>query len=538
MIAPGRRSEQIAIISTLVFCVGFFFLQKTMKHFMRGSSAATIEILVIGALLIGFLFVRVKYGDFHAVFSRLTRITAIGVLVYLLVEPPEFTLAYADAQNWLNYVERYYWIAVAVAAIAIFRPSFLAFPALYVMSTRFVVDEISGYRLSFLDIRYLMEMAQFLSLAACALVSYRYIARHLPPKSRLTRLTADPYRLGLCLAFAAIGLHLGNYFWSGVEKLFLGPAPWSWALENPTQDLMLMALHKGVSPSGAIPALTAWIYESFASVVPVSNVFTLLAQLLAVVVPLRLLWLRGASLAYDVFHIGIYVVGGLFFWPWIWNNVAILLAIRGERDNSIGLAPKLCCAAVVLMGFSPYLSHSARLAWFDVVDVQSPLVEVQDPTSKQWIRVPVSYWLSHSYSMSHGYHGQVNNETHYAPTVWGSVHKSDRLRTSGQCIEPPTTGAANETEADRAARVARVQAFIRAHHKKMARRGDGNLLSSFYFRSHHHPSNPWMHSDFNAINIDDVKRYRYRVTSVCLSLKDGILSENIIRDDPVVINVE
>ena len=91
-------------------------------------------------------------------------------------------------------------------------------------------------------------------------------------------------------------------------------------MENQTQNMIPVALKKGVLPSGAYPALTQWMSDTLGTVVVLSNLLVVLAQLFAISAPLRMRWLFIAALAYDVLHIGIYLVSGLLFWPWIWNN--------------------------------------------------------------------------------------------------------------------------------------------------------------------------------------------------------------------------
>ena len=79
--------------------------------------------------------------------------------------------------------------------------------------------------------------------------------------------------------------------------------------------MMVGALKRGRPAFWRVSLVTQWLFDVFGPVVVFSNLLVLLTQLFAVIAPLRLRWLLVASLAYDVLHIGIYILGGLFFWP-------------------------------------------------------------------------------------------------------------------------------------------------------------------------------------------------------------------------------
>jgi hypothetical protein len=471
------------------------------------------------------------------VFTVLTRTTAVGILAVLIFDPPDFTLANNAYSHLAGYVDVGYWVAVPAAALSIWRPSFLYFAALYLIWTRCAVDKISNFTIGPLDIKYMVDMAQFLAISACGITMLRIYAERgrarcgFDPLRRL-----DLNQLAFCLAFIAIGFHLGNYFWSGVAKLQLGPKPWSWAVENQTQNLMLGALKRGVLPSGAVPWLTQGLFDSFGTVAPLLNIIVLVTQLFAVVAVLRVSWLRIASWAYDGLHIGIYILGGLFFWPWIWNNLSIVLAVRRRSDREIGWAPKLCCIITILLGLSSRLGDSATLAWWDVRDIKMPMIQAQAEDGA-WVDVPVSYFLSHSYAISHGYVDLAKTQGHFLPTIWGSAYAYDRVRTSGTCPEPPYIEEP-ESQSARAERLKRVGAFIRAHHRELLRRVDQNGHYNFYLRSHHTPSNPWMYERFSDMDIRKIRRYRLLTQSVCMSMLDGRLIQRVIKEDATTFDID
>lgn len=510
----------------MVALFSFFYLRDKWTGFFH-RYPDQIYVLFICALVAALVFCWVKYGGFPKAFSILLRATAVGIAVYLAIEPPEFTLADPAKSNLLAYVDNGYWFALVASAIGIWRPSFIFPAAFYAISIRFVVEPISGFPISTLDIRYMMEMGQFLSLCGCGLAVLPFAHQRLAPRG----VALDLDGLAICLAFIAFGFHLGNYFWSGYAKLMLGPHPWTWVWENQTQNIMVVALKKGVLASGPFPGLTQLMFDGLGHLAKFLNLFVITIQLFAVIAALRTRWLVVSALAYDAFHIGIYVFGGLFFWPWIWNNGSIIVAVRGSK---FGWQPKVCCIISILTGYDTELGGSARLAWFDVLDIKIPTIQVETPQGK-WLDVPVSFFLSHSYGVSHGNYALANEPGHYPSSLWGSVTDYDRQVRSGKC-DAPKDMAQPESLADRAARLDKLAKFIQAHHKKRLATAIWPL--DFYVRSHHHPSVPWLYSDFNHLDLASVKRYRLVVQSVCLSLVGGQVNERELKRDEIYVDVQ
>ena len=218
-----------AVAFTLCF---YAFRYTTVAIANFGGRPDWIFLLALASLIGAVAFSSVRYRHFPRIFSLLLRSTVVGVLVYLVVEPPDFTLVNDNAAILSTYVEWGYWIALGSAVASVWRPSLIFPAALYAMSTRYVVETISGYSISTLDIVYMIEMAQFLACAACALSLLSWAQTTSMGRVNSVLLLIDRDRLAICLAFIAFGFHLGNYFWSGYQKLAIGPYLWSWAIEN------------------------------------------------------------------------------------------------------------------------------------------------------------------------------------------------------------------------------------------------------------------------------------------------------------------
>jgi hypothetical protein len=329
------------------------------------------------------------------------------------------------------------------------------------------------------------------------------------------------------IAYVSFGLHLGNYFWSGVAKLFLGPHFWTWAIENQTFNTILYAATNGTLPIGHFPSLVQAAYTAAQVAVHPLNIAIVGCQIFAVVSPLRRLWLKAASVIYDVLHLGIWILGGLFFWPWVWNNITIFVAASSQRSRA-SLSAKLACVLAIVLGFPslPYYK-AAWLAWFDVADARQTYFEAVTEDGRR-ARVPSSFFLSHSYSVSHGFMDTASHAGHFGFTLWGSSPNYERLLSSGKCIAPKNT-TETESDIDKTARLERVGKFVRAHHAKMlSRRSWLGPHSYYYSRLHHHPSNPFLFAQFNNMRLSDIVAYNLVVESVCHRLKEGVVIPSVL----------
>lgn len=521
-----RGSASLSLALTLVFTLASVFGVARLNELVElyfgtfsGQSSGVLGLPFLGAVGVALALHRVRYADFVPVLSICVRSSAFGLLVLLVLEPVDFTLANPAAAGAFQYVEVGYWFAVLVAGLSILRPSAVPAVAVYVASSRHLVEPISTLDLSMLDVRYMLDMALYLSVMGILLT-------RIAPSAR--GYFASPQRQEE-VVFVAIGLHLGNYFWSALAKLSLGPEWWTWIFENSTYNVLLFSLQSGTLPIGAWPSLVSTVFEAQRALVVPLNAAILGFQLIAVVCVLHRTWLKAATYFYDLLHVGIWVLGGLFFWPWIWNNVTVLLAMR-RLPGAISTSAKAACCFTILLGAPLWPFHqSAFLGWFDVADARQIYFEAVTPDGAE--KVPASFFLSHSYAVSHGYMDMVAHVGQFPHLRWGSSsHDYERLRTSGGCPAPVVTLDPGEAEsaAEKTNRLDRVARFVRAHHAKMLERQNAFGQGSFYWRLHHHPSNPLLFDGFNRLDLRNVTGYRLVVESVCHSLNEGIAGGRIV----------
>ncbi|GAM98197.1 hypothetical protein U91I_01829 [alpha proteobacterium U9-1i] len=475
---------------------------------------------VLGALVAAGFLVRVRYAAFTPLLAMSLRATAAGLLAVMVFARPDFTVANPDfGGTAADYINHAYFLLLPVAVLALFRPAFVIPVAIYLYSSRELVQYISGLIMSDLDIRYMLDMALFLALGGLAITQ-------LGP--RIHPWLAAPERQGEIVG-AAFGLHLANYFWSGIAKLAIGPTPWYWITQNHTYNQIPHTIESGILPLGHLPWLAEFAYEAMRWTFVPLNAAIVVAQLFAIICIFRIDWLKICSVLFDLLHLGIYFFGGLFFWPWIWNNLTIWWAARSSKAPLM-LNTKVACIVAILLGAPIFkVNEAAWLAWYDVSDARQSYFAAVTEDGRE-IKVPSAFFLSHSYSVSHGNMALEYEPGHYEHTTLASARFLDRNEASGQCADPatfPRRGYA-ETPAQHTERMEWLQRFLSTHHAKMEGREATFGRGNFYFRSHHHPSNPFLYSEFNALPLSDVVGYRLITESACYGLDAGRVTKRVL----------
>ena len=505
----ARLFGALAFVATTL--VGLSVFNDILRRCYWNPGSWHVYFPFLGAAVVSLALVTVRYQDFQPLLRSSLRASAAGLLVFLALERPDLTLANADAAVSLHYINNCYFPALALAAAAVLRPSFLAPVAVYIVSTRHLVIPISGVELSMLDIRYMIDMALYLVVAGLLVVKIGPLIH--PWLGSVDRQNE--------IVGVAFGLHLANYFWSGIAKMLIGPTPWYWVFENATYNRLPFMLEAGTLPYGHLPWATEFAYDVLKFIAVPMNATILVAQCFAILCIFRINWLKISVVLYDLLHIGIYVFGGTFFWPWIWNNVTIWWAARGAKTPFSAHTTVACTLTILLGAPALKLNEAAWLGWFDVADSRQFHLKALTKDGRE-VEVPNAFFLTHSYSIGHGYIASFPIPGHYEWGMIGNSWDAARNEVSGTCPNPTTLPAQTpETSAEAAARHAALQSFLSAHHAKMLAREDAFGKGSYYLRLHHFPSNPYQFAAFNALSLKDVVGYRSVVKSACLDIRDG-----------------
>src|SRR6185312_1409584 len=203
-------------------------------------------------------------------------------------------------------------------------------------------------------------------LGAMAVVWYRKIVAK-KNNIEVERIEAGKLPLLDALVICVIGIHFANYFWSGAAKLRLqGGGLLAWPLHNPTHALLEVAKDSGFFTIGYGLPFSDKLEEHLPIFVPLINWGTLITQLACVFVFWRRWTIAAITAIYDVQHVVIFLLTGIFFWKWIILNTALVLAVHKIKFQRIPTGVgALACLICVVIGLTGNLFFVAKLGWYD-----------------------------------------------------------------------------------------------------------------------------------------------------------------------------
>lgn len=164
-------------------------------------------------------------------------------------------------------------------------------------------------------------------------------------------------------------IQVSHYWITALAKGFLGPGPLSWVTDNRIHFLAASAYSWGWARF--VPWAT-WL-KLVRAVSRVERPLQFFAFALEFAAPLALLDAHAAilfSLAFAVFHLGVFLLSGLLFWDWILTDLALAaligLAPPATSPLSFGVAP-LALGLLVLLLFPMRhkLWKPMPLGWYD-----------------------------------------------------------------------------------------------------------------------------------------------------------------------------
>ena len=510
----------LLFVTIAIFQMQFIFLAKELLTITLPQHISPYSYYGIAAILSISVFVygrRIPYHTLTPLLRRLIYIINISMLIYLVVEPNDFIAVYEEKQILADVIKHIDYIAILICLAAFKYPSLLLFPALHIIAARYFSESISSIGATYHDIMYISDSAIY---AVSGLIVYKAFNKHFKDRKVLFEQS---------VAFAIIGLHLGNYFWSGIAKLALDGSLFEWPIYNDISQMFLVGIYKGMAPLGIHPTLAQTSFDVLQFIRLPGNIFVLALQLFCVAAVLRITWLRIATLLFDAFHVAVWLISGILFWPWIMLNFGVLYAFSGYRQQDILHIPRLIAiAAVIASGI--FVGNATRLGWYDVADTRIVNLEAQVKGSNEWIMVPYAFLGAHAYQASHNKLDPLEYTGHYPFTATGLAYTAADRRHNKTCKMPsePERLPTAETK-ERLYTV--LNALIQGRHEAIV--GPDNIWGkyAYYFRLHHHTSLPPYHRDFHQLDLNDITRYRVATRSLCLTMVDGMIKPNIIRED-------
>ncbi|MDH3703472.1 MAG: hypothetical protein OEU46_19400 [Alphaproteobacteria bacterium] len=477
--------------------------------------------LMVGAIALS--GITISYARATRSFRILVRAIISFALFYVVTSRFTVSDALVAGKPFADFELNQAWLIAAICGVlGYFRPSFAIVTLQYIVWQKRQLMDVFGLAVDWLDYFTLIETGTVLIVGYLIYVGVRTRIDIDPATDRAATDSAGGAAKSLVLhpvdmlVIAAVALHFGNYFFAGVIKAYIGSDLTFWFRENPTPFLTLAALESKVLPLSFSEGLTAFAYQTMDKIFPVTNFATIVIQLFALFAVIRVRWAIYTTLAYDVLHLTIFVLTGIFFWKFIVLNLAIVAALATIRTKkmSVALQSFLCFVVVI----SPFVFHIfPSYAWLDSRSMNVVRLYAVTEDEKE-VQVPSNYFLGLSVTFTQ--HRLVWPEKGPVTTEsWGVAKSMEEMRQSLSCEwghekgDLPTATFYYPKE--------HISRLIRRYHGQALTMLDADGRFEYDIYPHHIFSMPWFFEDFRMLDKRRIKAYRYESETLCLDFKDG-----------------
>ena len=341
-------------------------------------------------------FAGLRYGQLHPGFSLLLRGISLSLGVYVAAS---WTGMSSGSPALILTMDVVRYASLAAVAASMVRPSFAMIPCVYVLVNKDVTQH--ALQLSWLtrtDYLPVVELGIFMTFGVIVVHLLSWLAK----RGALFRSSgfagvADARSSSVALLLMAVAIHFGNYFWSAMAKILLDGGPLDWMLENKTHLLTATAYATGNLPLGHSRELSDSVFAMLSQVYVPLNIATLVAQLVSVVAIIRIRSAIAITAFYDVTHVVIFVVTGIFFWKWILLNTVLVFALSRVREAEV--RPILRVIGPLFVAGGTVVFFAARLGWYETPALNDHHFEAETETGTRY-RVPTNYFLAASVTVA------------------------------------------------------------------------------------------------------------------------------------------
>ncbi len=405
------------------------------------------------------------------------------------------------------------WLPVVSGILAFRYPAFMLWPALSIQWTKLNAAAEAGWgSLNGADYIIIPDLALLIVMIIGGYVIYDQIAKRAKAPKILPSVNKTVFFSAAVLVVAAV--HLSNYFYSGVGKLTLPNAgPLTWVIENKTYVLSTNATDSGFITLQNIFSSSAdqinFALQLFN--VPM-NIMVLIGQLFAVTCLLSLRKAAWTTTFYDIMHVAIFALTGIFFWKWIILNAALVYAFR--RIRSIVVIPIpfriFCCGLVVI---APMFFSIVTLAWFDTGAVNEAHFEAK-AKSGETVRVPTNFFLDSSIDVAQQRFSEPY--TGWLPTgTWGTTLDANLMRRiyKNCAVEAKPWVLSSR---DRL----RITSLLKQQKRFIGSGSDDTGRLAYDLYPHHVWSAPWMFEQFSNLDLRTISSFMLVIESRCITVND------------------
>ena len=422
--------------------------------------------------------------------------------------------------------------------LGLWRPSLGALGMLGAMWQRDSLSSIFGASLSQTEFWPLPELVLFLVISA-GIANRLSCAKYTSAAFKLLPIEVKNRSISMTflekMAIVAIAIHFSNYFWSGVKKLFLGENLFSWVLMNETWNLTLVADIMGQLPIAFNPDLTSTAILLAQKYVVYLNLFTIITQLAAIFAGFKVKQMIWLTLLFDISHIGIWLLSGIFFYKWIILNLAIVVALAHIREKII---PKEMTIIFVGMVFcAPALFFVAALGWWDTRAYNHEQFFAITNDGKEYA-IPTNYWGSFSVHYAQSRRIRDKSDGFWPTGTSAIIFGQDNMIKANECnFKLPSPDEKDIVDKVFSTDENPVTNHVRLHHQYIIENVDSDGLINYDLHPHHIPSNPINFREFSALDKRTIIAYRYVNEAICIKFNNGKVNYSVRRANSHVITL-
>jgi hypothetical protein len=518
LMEQGSKLFSNTQVRTLFYTFTVFYLFATIKHLVfKDIAFFSIYLNTSLCILVGIAFFHIRASELPKPYTAVLRTSILVFTVYWVFSYCGLPLNTSD--TYLVF-EPLRWLTIVCGVIAFFRPSFGLLPFLYTTWSKRLYSQQIGISISNTDYAPVMEIGFLLVLGVLV---YQLLNRSgnffQTPKASIESTQETDISPLMVMLYFGIAAHFANYFFSGMQKYWLDHSWIAWVLENKTHYLVLSSKLYGSLPISklldAFPNLYQWITVT----TPAINIVTFVGQLAAIVAILRFRWITLLTIIFDLFHVGVFILSGIFFWKWMLFNLSIAWSSRSLKAVKIPLVYKI--TAVIIMLMASKVFFTARLGWYDT---SAPVhISVQAITKDNKVYdVPSNYFLGTSITVAQDRIGWPIHG-HFPTKSFGTTKTLKDMQLANNCSFPLPNNAGFSEQGFNT-----FQDYIRRHHRFILSQVDAKGLFNYDLYPHHIWSNPAEYTSFKQLDKRNITGYQLVAESVCLGFDSGQMTKRVL----------
>jgi len=315
-----------------------------------------------------------------SMFVKLLDNLTLPFILLLLVPLVLFRLKWRDiiASNF-TYIKYFILVILSIWAWKIITLDFNLY-----FNQAYHIDRVILVSMFILAFRYPFVIIYFLifSLIFYMQINYPYLEYQFPRAYNNPRLLIEIlilfsiYMLGkrfykntsiLAFFIVVIIFHASNYFIPGIGKIWISEHYVDWIWSNDLSNILAARHFNGwleaIIPSQDIGAAVSLFHRI---AIPM-QIFAFLIQFLVLFVFFNKRFSLLLFFSFELLHIGVFLVSGIFFWAWIFVNLAIVYVLNkltiDEEKMIFNYKTMLLSFSFILLG--NHVFHSSVLAWYD-----------------------------------------------------------------------------------------------------------------------------------------------------------------------------